>query len=99
MPALLQRGTASGIDARLVVDTGVAPIINRGSPTARPASGRWGRLVRAPMACFEQLRQAAEKHTGSGGCWLIAFALYGYYIRSCLKPYVVSPDYQSQANS
>jgi len=55
LPALSFGGTASGIDARLVVDTGVAPIINTGIAHRRAGVGQVGAgLVRAPMSFFER---------------------------------------------
>lgn len=63
VPALSFSGTASGIDARLVVDTGVAPIINTGIAHRKAGIGQVGAgLVRAPMACFERaVTRLAEK--------------------------------------
>ena len=53
--ALSFTGAPSGIDARLVVDTGVAPIINTGIAHRQAGIGQVGAgLVRAPMACFER---------------------------------------------
>jgi hypothetical protein len=55
LPALSFTGAPSGIDARLVVDTGVAPIINTGIAHRQAGIGQVGAgLVRAPMACFER---------------------------------------------
>jgi len=63
LPALSFGGTASGIDIRLVVDTGVAPIINTGIAHRKAGVGQVGAgLVRAPMACFERaVTRLAEK--------------------------------------
>ncbi len=63
LPALAFRGTASGIDARLVVDTGVAPIINTEIAHRKAGVGQIGAgLVRAPMACFERaIERLAEE--------------------------------------
>jgi hypothetical protein len=49
LPALNFGGTPSGIDARLVVDSGVLPIINTGI-----AHRKAGVVTTAPMACFNE---------------------------------------------
>lgn len=53
IPSLGFVGTPSGIDARRVVDSGVAPIINTGIAHREPGIGQIGAgIVRAPLACF-----------------------------------------------
>ncbi|MBI4610152.1 MAG: DUF1116 domain-containing protein [Candidatus Rokubacteria bacterium] len=61
LPVLDFRGTPTGIDARLVMQTGILPQINTGIAHRRPGVGQIGAgLVRPPLACFEQaLREAA----------------------------------------
>ncbi len=55
LPALDFRGTACGIDARRVVDTGIEPVINTGIAHREPGIGQIGAgLTRAPLACFTQ---------------------------------------------
>ena len=55
IPAMDYLGTPTGIDVRLVVETGLAPIINTGIAHKEPGIGQVGAgVVRAPMACFEQ---------------------------------------------
>jgi hypothetical protein len=55
LPALDFRGTACGIDARRVVDTGIEPVINTGIAHREPGIGQIGAgLTRAPLACFAQ---------------------------------------------
>jgi hypothetical protein len=56
-------GVPTGIDVRLVVDSGIAPTINTGIAHREPGIGQVGAgVVRAPMACFEQaVRRLAEK--------------------------------------
>jgi hypothetical protein len=45
----------TGIDLRLVVETGLAPTINTGIAHREPGIGQVGAgIVKAPLACFEQ---------------------------------------------
>jgi hypothetical protein len=53
LPALDFTGTPSGIDARKVVDSGIAPIINTGIAHRQAGIGQIGAgITRAPLACF-----------------------------------------------
>jgi hypothetical protein len=62
IPALDFLGVPSGIDIRLVVDLGVAPVINTGIAHKKPGVGQVGAgVVRAPMACFEQAVRALAR--------------------------------------
>ncbi len=55
IPALDYLGVPTGIDIRLVVETGIAPTINTGIAHREPGIGQVGAgVVRAPMACFDQ---------------------------------------------
>jgi hypothetical protein len=55
LPALEFAGTPAGIDARKVVDTGIAPIINTGIAHREAGVGQIGAgITRAPLACFAQ---------------------------------------------
>ncbi len=55
IPALDYFGVPTGIDVRLVVETGLAPTINTGIAHRQPGIGQVGAgIVKAPMACFEQ---------------------------------------------
>ena len=55
IPALDFGGAPTGIDVRLVVATGIEPIINTGIAHRRAGVGQVGAgTVRAPLACFEQ---------------------------------------------
>lgn len=55
LPPLNFAGTPTGIDARLVVDTGLAPVINTGIAHRAAGVGQVGAgITRAPLACFEQ---------------------------------------------
>ncbi len=59
IPALDYAGVPTGIDIRLVVETGLAPTINTGIAHKEPGVGQVGAgVVRAPMACFEQALEA-----------------------------------------
>ena len=62
IPALDYLGVPTGIDIRLVVETGVVPSINTGIAHRKPGVGQVGAgVVRAPMACFtEALTQFAQ---------------------------------------
>jgi hypothetical protein len=55
IPALDFAGVPSGIDARRVVASGIAPTINTGIAHREPGVGQVGAgVVNAPLACFEQ---------------------------------------------
>lgn len=55
IPALDYAGVPTGIDVRLVVETGLAPVINTGIAHREPGIGQVGAgVVRAPMACFRE---------------------------------------------
>jgi hypothetical protein len=54
LPTLGFAGTPTGIDARRVVETGVAPVINTGIAHKEAGVGQIGAgIARAPLACFE----------------------------------------------
>lgn len=63
IPAADYFGVPTGIDVRLVVETGLAPVINTGMAHRKPGIGQVGAgVVRAPIACFEQaVRAIAEE--------------------------------------
>jgi hypothetical protein len=53
LPPLGFVGTPTGIDARRVVDSGIAPVINTGIAHRRAGVGQIGAgIARAPLACF-----------------------------------------------
>jgi Protein of unknown function (DUF1116) len=55
LPAIDFSGTPAGIDARKVVDTGIAPIVNTGIAHRQAGIGQIGAgITRAPLACFAQ---------------------------------------------
>ena len=55
IPGLDFAGVPTGIDARRVVASGIAPLINTGIAHREPGVGQVGAgVVRAPMACFVQ---------------------------------------------
>ncbi len=65
IPALDYRGVPTGIDIRLVLETGLAPRINTGIAHKEPGLGQVGAgVVRAPMACFEQAVRALAERLG-----------------------------------
>jgi hypothetical protein len=68
LPALNFGGTPAGIDARLVVDSGVLPIINTGIAHRKAGVGQIGAgITTAPMACFgEAIGALAETLAASG---------------------------------
>jgi len=59
IPALEFAGAPVGIDARRVVETGIAPAINTGIAHRRAGVGQVGAgVARAPLACFEKALRA-----------------------------------------
>lgn len=65
IPALDYAGVPTGIDIRLVVETGLAPTINTGIAHKEPGVGQVGAgVVKAPMACFEKALQAFATSVG-----------------------------------
>ena len=55
VPALDERGTPVGFDVRLVVETGITPLINTGIAGRTAGTGQVGAgVARAPLACFTQ---------------------------------------------
>lgn len=55
IPAADYLGVPTGIDVRLVVESGIAPVINTGIAHRKPGIGQVGAgVVRAPLGCFEQ---------------------------------------------
>lgn len=59
IPILEFRGTPTGIDATLVVRTGIVPAVNTGMAGKDPGTGQVGAgLVEPPMACFTAAVQA-----------------------------------------
>ena len=62
LPALNFGGTAAGIDARLVADSGVLPIINTGIAHKKAGIGQIGAgITTAPMECFNDAIAALAK--------------------------------------
>ncbi|MDG2206024.1 MAG: DUF1116 domain-containing protein [Alphaproteobacteria bacterium] len=65
IPSMDYLGVPTGIDIRLVVETGLAPTINTGIAHKEPGVGQVGAgVVRAPMACFEQALVAFADRLG-----------------------------------
>ena len=62
IPSIDYLGVPTGIDIRLVVETGIVPMINTGIAHKKPGIGQVGAgIVKAPRACFERaLRGLAE---------------------------------------
>jgi hypothetical protein len=59
IPALDDRGSPVGIDARLVVETSIEPLINTGIASRQAGVGQIGAgVVRAPLACFAAALEA-----------------------------------------
>jgi hypothetical protein len=53
LPILNFRGTPTGVDARMVLQTGILPQINTGIASKRAGVGQIGAgLVNPPMECF-----------------------------------------------
>jgi len=65
IPAMDFAGVPTGIDIRLVVETGLAPTINTGIAHREPGVGQVGAgVVKAPLACFEQALVAFAETVG-----------------------------------
>ena len=65
IPSMDYLGVPTGIDIRLVVETGLTPTINTGIAHKEPGVGQVGAgVVRAPMACFEQALLAFADRVG-----------------------------------
>ncbi|MDP6603297.1 MAG: DUF1116 domain-containing protein [Rhodospirillales bacterium] len=65
IPALDFAGVPTGIDIRLVVETGIVPTINTGIAHREPGVGQVGAgVVRAPMACFVEALEAFAAEMG-----------------------------------
>ena len=64
IPALDFRGSATGIDIRKVIETGIRPVINTGIAACKAGVGQVGAgIVHPPLSCFEQALEAfAEKY-------------------------------------
>jgi hypothetical protein len=68
LPALDFRGTPTGIDVRLVLQTGILPQINTGIAHRLPGIGQIGAgLVNPPMACFEAAGRALAAELDRSG--------------------------------
>ena len=65
LPMLNFGGTPAGIDARLVVDTGILPIINTGIAHKEAGVGQIGAgLTHAPLPCFTAAVEALYEEVG-----------------------------------
>lgn len=65
IPAMDYLGVPTGIDIRLVLETGLAPTINTGIAHKEPGVGQVGAgVVRAPMKCFEKALLAFAESVG-----------------------------------
>ncbi|MCL2563018.1 MAG: DUF1116 domain-containing protein [Oscillospiraceae bacterium] len=64
IPPLGFRGSATGIDIRKVIETGILPVINTGIAASTAGVGQVGAgIVHPPMRCFEQALEAfVEKY-------------------------------------
>ena len=67
IPAMDFAGVPTGIDIRLVVETGIAPTINTGIAHREPGIGQVGAgVVKAPLKCFERALVAFAETMGVG---------------------------------
>jgi uncharacterized protein DUF1116 len=65
LPSLGFSGTPTGIDARRVVETGIAPVINTGIAHREAGVGQIGAgIARAPLPCFELAVRAIGRGFG-----------------------------------
>ena len=64
IPPLNFRGSATGIDIRKVIETGIRPVINTGIAACKAGVGQVGAgIVSPPLSCFEQALEAfVEKY-------------------------------------
>ena len=68
LPPLGFAGTPTGIDARRVVDSGIAPVINTGIAHRRAGVGQIGAgIARAPLACFAKAIEGLGAALGVAG--------------------------------
>jgi Protein of unknown function (DUF1116) len=68
IPSMDYTGVPTGIDIRLVVDTGLAPTINTGIAHRLPGVGQVGAgMVKAPLGCFEDALVAFAAKLGVAG--------------------------------
>ena len=68
IPALGFAGTPTAIDARRVVDSGLAPVINTGIAHREAGIGQIGAgIVRAPLECFTAALRALGREVGLAG--------------------------------
>jgi hypothetical protein len=68
LPPLNFGGTPAGIDARLVADSGVLPIINTGIAHRKAGVGQIGAgITTAPMSCFNDAIAALSEELGKNG--------------------------------
>jgi hypothetical protein len=66
IPALDQQGVPTAIDIRLVVETGIAPVINTGIAHKKPGVGQVGAgIAKAPMGCFTSALEAFAESMGA----------------------------------
>jgi len=62
LPILNFRGTPTGVDIRLVMQTGILPQINTGIASRRAGVGQIGAgLVNPPRECFESALRALAR--------------------------------------
>ena len=62
------KGVPTGIDIRLVVETGIMPTINTGVAHKKPGVGQVGAgVVKAPRGCFETALVAFARDDGGAG--------------------------------
>jgi len=65
IPSMDYKGVPSGIDIRLILETGLAPTINTGIAHKEPGVGQVGAgVVKAPMVCFEKALRALARSLG-----------------------------------
>ena len=65
IPMLDGSGVPTGIDIRLVVETGIVPNINTGIAHRKPGMGQVGAgVVKAPMPCFIHALEAFAAKLG-----------------------------------
>ena len=92
IPAMDFAGVPTGIDIRLVVETGLAPNINTGIAHREPGVGQVGAgIVKAPLRCFERGISKGWQKPWDSGRHRIEFPRYRFRNSVKLVPNEVRP--------
>ena len=93
IPAMDFAGVPTGIDIRLVVETGLAPTINTGIAHREPGVGQVGAgIVKAPLKCFEQALVAFAADDGRRMSVIVNEVRRATYLDSIVLMRIVARD-------